>query len=376
VLIKKIAALFLVIISVFLLIYSAEKILSIKNKKDLGYSESNKSQGDRYILLREHKPLTLMAVEPPPEYVAKYTDSLARQKHIFRTDENGFIIPSKIYDNPDVSIVFLGGSTTECMYMDEKNRFPYLAGRMLEEETGKKINSYNGGVSGNNSLHSIDILLNKVVPIKPDIVIMTHNINDLMILLLCNTYWNSHPGKAPVTTVNATWQDLLKQAVKRFVPNLFSRIRAVKNRVLLESQMDEFKNIRGTKISIDKNRMQDEFRMNLQTFINICSARNITPVLMTQQNRFKERAQGIIYNAAKTFKSDYGIEYNDYKETYDLFNETIRDVGKENNVLVIDLAKEIPQEQEYIYDSVHLNDTGSRLAAQIITRELKKIINK
>lgn len=375
-LIKKIAALFLVIISLLLLIYSAEKILSFKNRKATGYSESSKSQGDRYVLLREHKPLTLMTVEPAPEYVAKYTDSLARKRHIFRTDENGFIIPSKIYDHPDLSIVFLGGSTTECLYMDEENRFPYLAGRMLEKQTGRKINSYNSGVSGNNSLHSIDILLNKIIPMKPDIVIMKHNINDLMILLLCDTYWNSHPGKGPITTVTPTWQGLLKQAAKRFVPNLFSRLRAIKDRVLLESQMDEFKNIRGTKIAIDKNRIQDEFRMNLQTFINICAARKITPVLMTQQNRFKTPAQGIIYNAAKTFKTDYGIEYNDYKEIYDLLNETIRQVGGANNILVIDLAKEIPQEKEYIYDSVHVNDAGSRLAAEIISRELKTLINR
>ena len=31
----------------------------------------------------------------------------------------------------------------------------------------------------------------------------------------------------------------------------------------------------------------DEFKMNLQTFINICTARKITPVLMTQFNRYK-----------------------------------------------------------------------------------------
>ncbi len=31
----------------------------------------------------------------------------------------------------------------------------------------------------------------------------------------------------------------------------------------------------------------EEFRLNLQTFINICRARKITPVLLTQFNRYK-----------------------------------------------------------------------------------------
>ena len=211
---------------------------------------------------------------------------------------------------------------------------------------------------------------------KPNVVIMQHNINDLVILMLRNTYWNFHPDEGPIVYPNTViWNNPLKQALKRFVPNLYYRLRAIKDKALRRFEDDEFKDVRGTLVYIDKRRIQNEFRMNLQTFINICTVRKIAPVLMTQQNRFKEHLDEVIYNSVRILKSDYGIEYKDYKEAYDLLNETIRKVGKDNNILVIDLANEIPQEKEYIYDPVHLNDTGSKLTAQVINRELKKIIN-
>ncbi len=59
---------------------------------------------------------------------------------------------------------------------------------------------------------------------------------------------------------------------------------------------------------------------------------------------------------------------------YDLFNDTIRQVGQKNGVAVIDLAKEVPPDKEHLYDMVHFNDDGSRLAAKIIAAQLKPLV--
>ena len=60
-----------------------------------------------------------------------------------------------------------------------------------------------------------------------------------------------------------------------------------------------------------------------------------------------------------------GIEY---VEQYQDFNNIIREVAKSENVLIIDLAKEIPQTKDFIYDGIHLNEKGSLLVADIITK--------
>ena len=59
---------------------------------------------------------------------------------------------------------------------------------------------------------------------------------------------------------------------------------------------------------------------------------------------------------------------------YDLFNETIREVGRKNGVTVIDLARGVPPDKEHLYDLVHFNDAGSRYAARIIAAQLKPLV--
>ena len=62
--------------------------------------------------------------------------------------------------------------------------------RSLTQHRHIKINTYSSGVSGNNSMHSINILLNKILPLDPQVVVMMHNWNDLIVLLYEGGYWN------------------------------------------------------------------------------------------------------------------------------------------------------------------------------------------
>ena len=100
-------------------------------------------------------------------------------------------------------------------------------------------------------------------------------------------------------------------------------IRLIRN----TKEVDEFKKVRGKKINIDKSYLANEFRLNLETFIQICKIRGITPALMTQQNRIKSNPDPIILRQLNHFGESKGMTYADYKEVYDLFNDTIRRLG-------------------------------------------------
>ena len=41
--------------------------------------------------------------------------------------------------------------------------------------------------------------------------------------------------------------------------------------------------------------------------------------------------------------------------------------------MVVDLAREIPSEPQYVYDPVHLTERASKLAAQIISQKLEPL---
>lgn len=69
-----------------------------------------------------------------------------------------------------------------------------------------------------------------------------------------------------------------------------------------------------------------------------------------------------------------GITYETFKKEYDRFNEIVREVVQTNEIPLIDLAKLVPQEKEYLYDPFHYNDNGSKVVANIISKELIDII--
>jgi hypothetical protein len=73
---------------------------------------------------------------------------------------------------------------------------------------------------------------------------------------------------------------------------------------------------------------------------------------------------------------DTGIGYGQFKDIFDTFNESIRKKSKENNIMVIDLAKKIPQEKDFMYDIVHHTDNGSIKSAEIISEQLAPLVQQ
>jgi lysophospholipase L1-like esterase len=357
--------LFLILIATF----AVEKFLQFNHhRKGLAlFTEGQR----RYIRLREYRPGTRLSVTLPKSHLP-YVDNVFTKEYRFNIDADGFIEPSKKYDHPDKVIVFLGGSTTECMFVDEDRRFPYLVGKILEEETGAKINSYNAGLSGNNALHAIDLLINKVIPLHPQVVVFMENINDVTTLLYEGTYWNKHTARSPLETLEKT--KLVGKLLKEILfPHLNQAYRNLKER-LAGQPWDEFIGARGKKLQIDKTGFVHEFAMNLQTLICICQAHEITPVLMTQANRITDRPDPVVAAYIGRYGNDTGISYAQLKDLYDAFNDAIREEGRKNRVMVIDLAREIPSNNKFIYDMVHFNDAGSEMAAKLIAARLKPLL--
>lgn len=364
---------FLILIVLFiLLVYGSDKILQYKNH-GMGF---NYNLQNRAIALREYRPYMKELVHAGKKEV--HYDTLVLKDYLLRIDNDGFIIPSKKYSDPDISMVFLGGSTTECRFVEEENRFPYLTGTLLERKLGIKINSYNAARSGNNSLHSLDILINKVLPLKPDIVIMMENINDISILLHEKSYWNKNRSRSVIFNVNdEIVSNFIKIMRDRWIPYVSAEMRNIDRSIRSFRKSDakandEFAATRGKPIPIDKHLLVEQFEMNLQSLIYLCKARNIIPVIMTMSSRFKEKPDKIVADAVK----DTGVDYGQFKDLFDTFNESIRKKAKENNIMVIDLARKIPQEKEFMYDIVHHNDNGSIKSAEIISEQLAPLVQQ
>jgi hypothetical protein len=357
------------LIFILAIVFTAEKFLEFNNHRHGIVLEAEVER--RYVRLKEFRPGARLLLAFPRNHLP-YTDHVFTKQYRVEIDHNGFIAPSRKYERPDKVIVFLGGSTTECMFVDEDHRFPYAAGRILEQETGVRINSYNGGMSGSNTLNAIDILINKVIPLKPDVVVFMENINDLSTILYEGTYWNTRTARSPLETLKK--RQLVGKLLKEiFIPHLNYAYKNLK-KTLSGQEEDEFAGARGKKLIIDQAKMGRDFTAGLQTMVCTCKAWGIVPVLMTQANRITDHPDPVVAAYIGRDGRGTGISYQKFKEMYDAFNDAIREVGRKNQVMVIDLAREVPPDKQYLYDLVHFNDAGSQLAAQIIAARLKGIM--
>ena len=360
---KKILIIFILLLLLLAIVLAEYSLKIIYPEKVIDYGSQ-----ERHIRLRERPP-EFKAYVYPASNEMQYIDGLDAGKKLLRTDKNGFIEPSGEYRNPDMNIVFLGGSTTECEFVEENKRFPYVVGKIIEEQTGLKVNSFNAGMYGNNTLHSINILLNKIIPMKSDIVVMMHNINDLHILMHEQTYWNNNSTRSPILSVDYK-TGVLRKIKNATFPNLFRELKFHINNVLSKGSNDEFYNTRNNKITINSKKIIEQFEINLKLFVSISKISGIKPVLMTQFNRFKEKPDETVLKSIGKSLEQFNMSYQEYRELYNSLTDSILKVAAKNNIAVIDLSSKVPKTNEYMYDSIHLNNNGSLYVSKIVSDNL------
>lgn len=344
----------------------------------------------RMIRLKEHLPGFNADVVPTDRYLLN-TDSLEKRPYPISVDGNGFIEPSKVHEESDLTIAFLGGSTTECLYVDPDKRFPFLVGRRLEEALKVKVNSFNSGVSGNHTMHANLILMSKILPMRPDIVVLMEAGNDFGTMLMLDSYWNDSPTRGIIVREEVDPSTLVTplRALKSFLysslPNTYTLLKRGGDRVKaavrgadkeadLPPDEDEFARERGKQLAKNVDRYLLDFRHSLETFVAISRAWGITPVLMTQANRMGENPDPAIHREVERIEKSNQVTYREMRAATLRFEDVIRQVAAEQNVLLIDLHKGVPQTSQYMYDAMHYNNTGSLLATDLILEKLQPAV--
>jgi lysophospholipase L1-like esterase len=271
----------------------------------------------------------------------------------FRTDERSYVLPSRRFDVPDVTIAFLGGSTTENIVVQEELRFPARVSYLLEKK-GLKVNTLNAGKSGNTTHDSINVLLNHVVQDKPDVVVLMEATNDIGILQLGKVY-DSRMGTVESFSHSVRY-GLQSGSSTFYLMGLMRKLLTV-----VDQRPTEM--IRPERQRREKRRLpNDEYEKRLRAFVRISRAFGMEPVLMTQP----------LANIRNALTPDWVDPLNQ-----EVFNYIVRKVGAEEDAIVIDLVRhlieDIPewnQPMKIFYDGVHVNDSGSEVYARFIAERL------
>ncbi|MGE0277592.1 MAG: SGNH/GDSL hydrolase family protein [Nitrospiraceae bacterium] len=279
-----------------------------------------------------------------------------------RTDARSYILPSYQYRDPDVTIAFLGGSTTECSAVLEDLRFPALVSKLLAQR-GLKVNTLNAARSGNTVHDSLNVLLNHVSHDRPDIVVLMEASNDVGVLL-------NHGGYQSRTGHPVRIMDLGKWMMQIASSDLYLA-GLLRHGATFEGSprpLDPRSDWGNQARLSSSNTSTVPFRQRLKSFVHLSRDFGIHPILMTQP-----------FSGSTNSMTPNWIDVNEQ----DRFNTVIREVGVEESVSVIDLVRYLQEHvpewnkpMEIFYDAIHVTDKGSILYAEHIATRLLPLINQ
>jgi len=274
----------------------------------------------------------------------------------FRTDERGYIFPSRRFTQPDVTVAFLGGSTTECMFVHEGLRFPALVSRLLEID-GFRVNALNAGRSGATTHDMLNILLNHVLQDKPDVVVLMEGHNDAGVLRWDGSY-RSREGVPLGPSVSMAQLARATSSV--------SAIAGLLRYVTTTARVTDQINVAGRR-DIEKFDARipasDPYEKRLRALVRIVRVFGAEPVLMTQPS-------SALRNELTPAWTDIGTQQR--------YNDIVRKVAADDRVVVFDLAEHLitsvprwDDPMKIFYDGVHVTDEGSRVYAEYIAERLR-----
>lgn len=156
----------------------------------------------RAIRLKEYAPNATSKYYPPDWYINQVNKSFVRDEFVINTDRNGFIKPHAASEDRETNIVVLGDSVVEGMYMDENLRMCAVLDRIVNRLSDVDLRVLNGGYSGSTLLHIFNLLLNKIVPLRPTAIIVMTGIVDVDAVERKASFWTNDKWLEPIISLD------------------------------------------------------------------------------------------------------------------------------------------------------------------------------
>jgi len=270
----------------------------------------------------------------------------------FRTDARGFIEPVARVSGPEFTLVFQGGSTTECLVVQEDLRWPNLVPVQLEP-MGFRVNALNAGKSGNTAHDSLVNLVELIGSSRPDVVLLMNAVNDVG--LLAEYGYARHGSNHDGWRVGLRWAGMSLSS--------HSALAGLVRRALDFPAQNDLAGVRSEAGKLAGQPDPLPYVARVRAWVRTARAFGIEPVLITEP--------------LSSMRNQYTPPWTD-AGALALFNDRVRAIGVEEGASVIDLAALMQRElsvrkpEELYYDGLHVNDDGSRLYARLVAQELAR----
>ena len=331
-----------------------DNIILPVNKKEILYHDKC-TKIDR-VVIHQNNSLGFKGEEPPPDF------------------------------NNWLTIVTVGGSTTECLEIAPEKTWPHLLGMKLKQNF-PKLWLNNAGFAGQSTFGHYVLIRDFLSKLKPKVVIFLIGINDVGI----------SDAREPDTrmTTKISFRSLDKflsslayrSEVASVLLNLYryyfpKSVLAIGQRDMGELDLTTLPKL---EMSLEKQSALKKtyvekyvplFEVRLRRLLKITRDNGMDPVLLTQPVVYGKLVDDVTGVDFSDKAVGYGLNGEVGRDILTLYNNVTRRVGREKGVLVIDLAREMPQSSTYYYDLMHFSNEGNDQLATIVAQQLTPYLAK
>lgn len=282
----------------------------------------------RHIRIKEFGGGTVRDMVPQAEYIALSDGSISDQNYRITTTDDGFIYNPSFRKGQENPVFVLGDSFVESSFVPQGKRFCDVLTRKMSKTIPREF--LNAGYSGATSLNLLDTLINKVAGYgnRPAVVFVLPS-NDVLSLQFEGGYWDmSNQRYSPILPVSP---------------------------------------VKATSVDLEENIHQLSSIMKVMA--QTCNAFSMDLFFATMPYVQTD------FDALPWFVSRHKTVdvYEGLKAKRRKVNQVLRDTAQRQRVELIDLEASM-QTTSHFYDDVHLNETGSAAVAQLIYKQIGKLL--
>jgi lysophospholipase L1-like esterase len=275
-----------------------------------------------------------------------------------------------------LTIITIGGSTTECHFLNDNKTWTYLLGKELQSSF-KNVWVNNAGFDGHSTYGHLVLLNDYVKKLKPCLVLFLIGINDVE---------SDAPSFHDKLNTRGAYSDLKhyifeNSEVLNLALNFVRGWRAQKfnnttNSMLVLNNSNQLKIPEGIiqkRLSAQKNYL-DKFHERLTQLVDTCLRNGITPVFLTQPNQFGDGIDSTTGTNLELYKIADDMNGKLQWRLLELYNNVTRKTAREKQIDVIDLASLLPKDSRYFYDNSHFTNQGAEKIAVLVKNALTPVL--
>lgn len=265
-----------------------------------------------------------------------------------------------------LTIVAVGGSTTECFYLSDGKTWPErLAARLQPETRDLWVN--NAGLDGHSTFGHLLLTRQALVPLHPKVTLYLIGVNDMFAdepRGFDKVAQNRWAALADRSELAATLLNLDRWRRTKRLEDLGSMPKPV---ALRDRPSRPVPPAVADRLWKEQDRRLVAFRERLEQLVVLNRQHGMEPVLITQPTLLGgvDPRTGIDTRPMEVElweKLDGALAWR----LLERYNDVTRQVGKERGVLTIDLAHALPKDSTFFYDFFHFTNQGADRVGEIV----------